>query len=906
MANVETARFEHERPFVAWPRGLRVALHDLKKDRGSLLAVALSRFARAIEPFRRSQREQVGLLPRVIPQRAVVVAGLLILVLTGCGPFVDPYNLQDHADQPAGLLGGGRTVAQDFVAHANGLSQIDVQVAIYPTIPRTSGSLRVSLWAIDNAHRPDGQSTWSAPTESPIVVATFAESRLAANQWISVSFPPIWDSKGRSFRIKAETTDAATSPATLWASTHVVDPRRPRYANGERVSGTLVYRAFHDQSPGDVGAETMTTVARSGWLWPVALLLCVVPGLGMTSLVSREEEDPAAYLGLAVGWSVLLAPVALVLATPLHFGPMMGLLLLIVGALLVLRRRPRWRPSPWSAVALAAATVALGIRAIDAKGLVAPMWGDPVQHSYVAELILEAGGVPTTYGALMPFQTFDYHFGFQTIAAFASRLVGSEPSEAILATGQILDALICLAIYRFAVDLLGSRPAGAIAAVLVAMVMTQPAYFVTWGRYPEVAALAALPAAYAALRRAIAGQEPRKSPSDPRRVGARSSIDFVSATIAAAALVLVHPRVGVFLASLGVASVVGDAVDNRSVLLARMQLTRLAAVGAASVIALAPWAARLWAAHQHQVVAKFAWQPVDFPLGLAIAGNDRLILELAVVGWIVSLLWRPSVSVMFAVWSALVFVAANPATFLIPVNLYVNNGSVAIALFVPASLLVGHLFATICDRLSVDTWRRGFHWAVAAIILLGGLTQAPSLTRIVNPCCLLIRPGDLGAIAWVRDNTPEDARFLINGYRWMDSVWMGSDAGYWLPVLARRRTTLPPLFYSVGPPSEVEEVNGLAAAVNDSANDPAALAALARRIGARYVFIGSRGGDLDPLLLEESGRFKTDYADGGAWVLEVVPTDPTPSNSTVTGTTPDARGAPRSWKAAGLRSRTSG
>ncbi len=893
---------------------------------GSIISAA-SRSVLTVLP--RSPRPTIGIW--------LVAAGFLLVVLTGCGPFVDPYNLQDRADQPAGLLGAGRFVAQTFVAHGDGMNRIDVQVAIFPTIPRSNGLLRLRLWAVDGSPDPSAP-VLGRPLARLIAVREYAESALEPNQWITFTFPPVTDSNGRTFLLEAQTTDTSTSAVTLWASGHVANTEHRRSEDGQWAPGSLVYRVFRDEPPGDVIVGTLSTINGAGWIWPMALVLCIVPGLSVASLQLPRQVDAAELLGLSIGWSVLLAPLALVVATPVRVGPVMGLALLIAGATIAAWRRPRLRLSPWSAVALVASVVALAIRAVDAKGLVAPMWGDPVQHSYVAALILEAHGVPATYGSILPSQVFDYHFGFQTIAAFAAWLGRGEPAQAILATGQIIDALVCLSVYRLAIDLVGSRRAGAVAAVLVAMVMTQPSYFVTWGRYPELAALAALPAAYAALRRALVPSQPRgwerenaagttpnarvtpitlstvssslasSTSTRPKLRGkgsllgliarfsrwAFARIDLGIGAVAAAALVLVHPRVGVFLACLGVARVISNAIEVRSIRRAWMLSVRLAAVGAISLVLLAPWATRLWAAHRQQVVATYAWQPLDLPLGLALAGNDRWVLELAVLGWVIGLARRPAVSVLFGVWSILVLAVANPATFHLPFNLFVNGSSVAIALFMPASILTGHLFTMVSDRAAIERWPNVARWALAGAVLAGGLTQAPSLTTIVNPCCLLIRPGDLGAISWVRENTPPNARFLINGYRWMDQVWMGTDAGYWLPVLAHRQTTLPPLFYAVGPPDQVAQISHLAATVSRDASNPAALASLARQNGVRYVFIGSRGGDLDPVLLRESGLFRVDYADGGAWVLEVVSSRADPISVTVTGTTPEASDAPRS------------
>ncbi|MGH7861775.1 MAG: hypothetical protein ACREOS_05980 [Candidatus Dormibacteraceae bacterium] len=299
----------------------------------------------------------------------------------------------------------------------------------------------------------------------------------------------------------------------------------------------------------------------------------------------------------------------------------------------------------------------------------------------------------------------------------------------------------------------------------------------------------------------------------------------------------------------------------------RSSARRLALVGLASLILLAPWIVRLWAAHHQQVVSTWRWQPIDFPLDLATAGNDRWVLIVALVGLAAAFLWRPALAVLLTTWWVLAVVIANPATFHLPVNLFLDGSSLAIALFVPAAILVGFLVDLLAGLLHHGDWPVVWRWLSAGLLLLAGLTQAPSLTAVVNPCCLLIRPGDVGAIEWVRAHTPPDARFVINGYRWMDQIWMGTDAGYWLPVLAHRPTSLPPLFYGVGPRGQVEQVNQTAASVEADAADPAALARLADQIGARYVFIGSRGGPLDPAVLERSRRFRVDYHGGGAWVF---------------------------------------
>jgi hypothetical protein len=807
---------------------------------------------------------------------ALVIALIGVLaVLVGCGPFVDPSTLQDQAEVPSGVLGGDATVAQEFTIDCNGFTGLEVQVARFPTVASTDGTLVLTL-----VPAPLSGERSAMPRSPVLARADRAVAELVANQWIHLSFEPLARSRGQRFLLIGQVEGTAPSAVTLWATGRDTGIAGTRYVNGHPVPGALVLRAYCDEPWPDVIGETARMIGRSGWLWPVAAALCIVPGVGLAFLL-EPDDDPAALLGLGVGWSVLLAPLAFALTTPFRIGGPLGPVLLLGGAVAgiigIRRRRSPLALGPASAVTIAATSIALILRAITAKDLIAPMWGDPVQHSYVADLLLTSRGVPATYGALVPSQVFDYHFGFQALSALAAWLAGSTTADAVLATGQILDALICLAVYRLGRDLTDSPGAAAVAALLVGLIMTQPAYYISWGRYPELAGLVALPAAASALRSAVSRPPPISASALPAVVGAT-------------AMVLVHPRVAVFLASLGLALVIVPPSPDASTIVQRGG--RLLLVGTASLVLLTPWALRLWNVHHAAVVGPFRWMPINFPLGLATAGNDRWVMGAAIVSLVIGTRGRPRLSLVMLLWGIIVFVVGNPATFHLPLNLFVDNGSIAIALFLPAAILTGSL-ADLTVRAVIPRGRRsGTGWVIAGLGLAAAAAAAPGQLSLINPTCLIIRPADRAALDWVRTHTPADARFLINGFRWTDSIWMGSDAGYWLPVLAGRRTTLPPLFYAGGPPDLVRSVNATAAAVDRHGSDPAALASIARQSGAQYIFVGTRGGPINPEVLAHSPLFRTVYRAGGDWVFELTSGASGTTSSTVTGRTPHSSGPP--------------
>ena len=146
---------------------------------------------------------------------------------------------------------------------------------------------------------------------------------------------------------------------------------------------------------------------------------------------------------------------------------------------------------------------------------------------------------------------------------------------------------------------------------------------------------------------------------------------------------------------------------------------------------------------------------------------------------------------------------------------------------------------------------------------------------------LVTRP-DVRAMTWIRGNTPEDARFLTNSFfAYGGSAVVGSDGGWWLPLLAERANTVPPLNYGTeqGPrPDYSEWVNDLVRQVQDAGvDDPATLAMLWER-GVTHIYIGQRQGQvnykgdaiLNPQVLLDSAYWRVIYHEDRVWVFGMV------------------------------------
>jgi hypothetical protein len=842
---------------------------------------------------------QAGQRPTIRPRGkrfAVPVTaflGLLCLAATGCGPFLDQQNAQNRADEIAGNLGAGGQVGQRFVSGCAGLSEVDVQIARFPDLPAGSGKLTVSI-AADQG--PDSSAT-------PIGTVDAAESSLAANQWLAVTFPPVAGSMDRRFILQAWSSDPEMSPVTLWATSHQGSDKRERFTGAGQAPGSLVYRAYCEPGPLAVAIDRFGFLESLGLLWPSAIALSLLPGLAIGALVTRRDTDLAHVFGHAVGWSVLAAPVGLVLLGALNAGRYLGLGLVLVAVIGIAFRARNFSkqsfarsPAGETIVVLTGTVGAFAIRIATTTGLVVPMWVDSIQHAAITQSILILGRVPDTYAPFVASEVFDYHFGFHALAAAAAELAGSAPADAVLAVGQTLSALSPLAAYAFARDFLESKRAGAIAALLVGLVMTQPTYLITWGRYTELAGIVALPVVFWV-----------SSVAFERNRGWRH---VALAAAALASLVLVHPRVAVFTAALIVAWIGARAIESRDLAFLTRVAVRGVALSSLVGVALWPWLSRLMATQREHTLIPAAWVPIDFPIGIATAGADRWVAIAGLIGVGFLILRKPVVAVTLIAWSGLVVVAANPTHFGIPIYLWISNDSVAIGLFLPMAVLAGFALDSVAGLIKFESWRLTIKRATAGALVVLALSFSPAVVGTVNACCSLANLDDVAAWRWVRDSTPSDALFLINGYLWGENIWAGTDAGYWLPVMAQRRTSLPPLFYATGPAAEKAKVDQIAADVSQSEGDPAKIAAEARAIGATFVFVGSRGGVIDPGRLVQSSDFRQVFRAGGAWVFEVTGTGVGDGvdgiRSTVTAVTPVAMDTPKAENAAGLKSVTRG
>jgi hypothetical protein len=115
---------------------------------------------------------------------------------------------------------------------------------------------------------------------------------------------------------------------------------------------------------------------------------------------------------------------------------------------------------------------------------------------------------------------------------------------------------------------------------------------------------------------------------------------------------------------------------------------------------------------------------------------------------------------------------------------------------------------------------------------------------------LVTRP-DVRAAKWITENISADARFLVNSFlAYGNTTVVGSDGGWWLPLLAYCSTTLPPINYASedGPKSGYREwINALTETVNAQGIDAPETLTLLEERSITHVYIGQRQGQVNNL-----------------------------------------------------------
>jgi hypothetical protein len=123
--------------------------------------------------------------------------------------------------------------------------------------------------------------------------------------------------------------------------------------------------------------------------------------------------------------------------------------------------------------------------------------------------------------------------------------------------------------------------------------------------------------------------------------------------------------------------------------------------------------------------------------------------------------------------------------------------AVLIALYIPVGLSAGWLIGEVAKAIA-NRWQPFGKIAITILLLLAIVWGAWKTHALADPNSFaMVTQPDRRAMNWIRENTPQDSRFLVEGFAiYGGTSIVGSDAGWWIPLLARRANTHPGRLHS--------------------------------------------------------------------------------------------------------------
>ena len=534
----------------------------------------------------------------------------------------------------------------------------------------------------------------------------------------------------------------------------------------------------------------------------LAFLAMLLPGLTWWSWMGKRGQDPLVSLAEVIGSSlsliILIAEIGFILGITFS-SPIIISILALLGILAgVGFFRKVIKLSRKHLVHLTIGIILFGLalvwRFYQARELLLPNWVDSQHHYLIIKVILENGAVPETLAPYLE-GPFYYHFGYHAIAALFTVLSRLPIGDAMLIVGQFINAAVGLSVYALGKALWRDwRPAAA-AGLLVTFVTRMPAYYLSWGRYTLLTGLVLLP-----LTMGL-GLNILKKPRRKR--------DALSLALLTGGLLLSHYFGAALLASFLVIlalTYIIPRLNKFSKAVKRLVPMVGGAVG--GLLLAAPWLWRVVKFYPHQAsVNTNLPETLDglFNVGdgsylwqlLGPASNYWLLL-VAGLGLVVGLVRKKKVG--FGLWSVIIALMSLP--WGITIKPFRPDHFVIIS-FISVGLWAGYALWKAAELLA-KRFGKGWMSPVLMLLAVGGWFgwSFPLSSDIINPVTVLVTEEDIEALNWIRENTPEDARFYINTTHWQSGVYRGVDGGGWILPYTGRWAIVPTVFYGFSPDKE--------------------------------------------------------------------------------------------------------
>ena len=780
----------------------------------------------------------------------------LALLMFGCAA---PVKFEQPVRSGFLALDQHLSLGQTFVPYYDGLQAISLYLE--PGV-EGEGALRLEVRA--NPQESRSLRTTSLPL-----------TEIALPGYYRFQFPPLEDSKGKDyfFLVSLQGTGSA----------RISSANGDVYLNGSQYVSEELHQ---EPTPQDAQlcftleyqtAQFILGLVKEGLTWLVflvaGLFLFIIPGWALLDLLWPDWRSYhwGEKTGLAGGLSLAIYPILMLWTNliGLHLGSLYAWLPPLLGCLYLLARilpqarslredfnsraifqalrfrvfqakRITWLDfALFTTIILIIATRFWAIRRLDL-----PLWGDSYQHSVIAQLIVDHDGLFRSWQPYAEMGTFTYHFGFHSLVAVFHWITHLSVPQAVLWTGQMVNCLAVIGLFPLVMHV-RRNPWGGLATILfTGLLVSMPMFYLNWGRYTQLAGQAILP-----LVIFVAWTILESDSLDWRRI----AISWLSLS----GLALTHYRVLIF-AILFYLAIFLFNLHYKSI---GWHLRNTFWCGIGGALLFLPWFINTFSGQMVQIVSnQLTTMPVELtnPNQFNAIGNLSAFLPpfvwLSLPVLIAWGMWRRQRSLAIIIlWWFLIYLVTNPQWLYLPGSETITNFAVFMAAYIPAGLILGETAGLIMEKLltilqytALQRWRWSTLFVALLAVVIGLLGARQRLKDVhIADHALATRP-DLRAASWIQQRLPQESRFLVNSFfAYEGTSIVGSDGGWWLPLIAQRQTTLPPLNYvsEKGPrPDYLEWVNHLTAEINLKGVDHPDVLKLLEERGITHIYIGQRQG----------------------------------------------------------------
>ena len=508
-----------------------------------------------------------------------------------------------------------------------------------------------------------------------------------------------------------------------------------------------------------------------------------------------------------------------------------------------------------------------------------PAWSDSLHHMLITDLVATTGKLPFTLQPYAPTSLDQYHLGLYGLTGSLQVLAGIPAHQALLWMTQAINGLCGVGIFI----LLSRRvsPLAGLAGMAVAGLFSfQPALYFSWGRFTQASSQTILLIATLATWEAI-----RAWKGDWKKDrGFTFAITGISALLIAGVFLLHFRAAGFLLPLIIIICIYEFATAIKSKKSVLRTVLGILAIAVVSIVLILP---ALVPALDYYVDRRFVsaeaaeTEPANNMVendyfanydieSLYAVGAKKWMIGLTLAGILIGLLKKNRVVIVIMLaWLLTLFGIGLLYRLNIPLLAFTNMTGMMIMLYLPIAVIIGVLAEDLWQLLSLEehkNWGNGLQWIVLFLAVISAIYRLGEVQGFRQ----FMTVADEKAMAWIKNNTPKDSLFAVHTYFWLPDAPHGSDAGYFIPYYADRKTTTSTMMSSLGPGHEVVMAESEAVmSLYSTSPDIDALCAL----GVDYLYDGVKnpfdGKQFNISGIQQAKGVQTVYQDGGVIIYRI-------------------------------------